>query len=212
MKYLTIDDIRQHTRIDWNDEDAVLELYGAAAEDATLNVLRRSYDEVLALYGEVPAPVRQATLLLAANSYQHREPASAQNMSAVPYAFDVLVKPYMRLADPTEDCGRSIQTVTLGSDAKILISEVSLPDGLTMHDVDFTVKVRNIRTQKEREYQKQECIYDPDTEGYVVLINTDDYGVGQLMLKVTFQIPDTDYPSGYSRQVVNINPYTRIVG
>ena len=213
MKYLTIDDIRQHCRIDWNDEDAVLELYGSGAEDTILSLCNRSMDEVVALWGEIPTAMRQATLLLVGISYQHREPASPHNMSAIPYgSIDILIKPYMRLADNEEDYGRMVQTVVLGSDAKILISEVTLPDGLTMHDVDFSVKVKNIRTQKGVEYQKADCIYDPDTEGYVVLIDTDQYGVGQLMMKATFHIPDTDYPSGYSRQVVDINPYTRIIG
>jgi hypothetical protein len=32
-----------------------------------------------------------------AQSYQHREPSSPQNISSVPYDFDLLLKPYMRL-------------------------------------------------------------------------------------------------------------------
>lgn len=211
MKFLTIDDIRQHVRIDFNDEDAVLELYGTAAEDTVLHVIGRTLDDVLALYGEVPAPLRHATLLLVAHSYQHREPASAQNMSAVPYGFDIMVKPFMRLADSPEDYGRTIQQATIGSDIKIAFS-ADMPDGLTMQDVDFTITVRNTRTQHEQTFDKADCIYDPDTGGYVALVDTTPFGIGQLMLRATFQIPDTDYPTGYRKEVVNINPYTRIIG
>jgi hypothetical protein len=39
----------------------------------------------------------QAGLMLVAQSYQHREPASPQNLYAVPYAFDLLLKPYIKL-------------------------------------------------------------------------------------------------------------------
>jgi hypothetical protein len=35
--------------------------------------------------------------MLVDNSYKERSPISPQNMSSVPYAFDLLIKPYMRL-------------------------------------------------------------------------------------------------------------------
>lgn len=210
MKFLTLEDIRQHVRIDWNDEDSVLELYGAAAEDTVLNVIGRTFDEVLSVYGEVPEDLRVATLLVVSGSYQHREPSSPQNMSVVPYGFDLRVKPYMRLAGG-ESTGRTVQTAVLGSDIKIAF-DADMPDGLTLHDVDFTVRVRNTRTRHEQQYAKADCIYDPDSGDYVVLVDTDQYGIGQLMLKVVLQIPDTDYPGGTRKEVVNINPYTHIIG
>jgi hypothetical protein len=45
----------------------------------------------------VPAAIRQATLELVTNSYEQRSPASPTNLSAVPYNFDLLIKPYMLL-------------------------------------------------------------------------------------------------------------------
>ena len=48
-------------------------------------------------YGMVPKALVQAALMLVAQSYQHREPSSPQNMSFVLYAFDQLLKPYMKL-------------------------------------------------------------------------------------------------------------------
>jgi len=32
------------------------------------------------------------------------------------------------------------------------------------------------------------------------------------MLKLTVQIPDTDFASGYRKEIVNINPHIRIKG
>jgi hypothetical protein len=46
----------------------------------------------------------------------------------------------------------------------------------------------------------------------VVLIDTADFGVGTLMCKVTFQIPDQDFPGGYRKTIVNINPHISIRG
>jgi hypothetical protein len=54
------------------------------------------------IYGRIPAPLIHASLMLVDVSYQHRSPVSPQNMSIVPYTFDILVKPYMRLANVEE--------------------------------------------------------------------------------------------------------------
>ena len=209
MKFLTLDYIKQQLRIDWSEEDTILDEYGKAAEDTLLNVLNRSYHDLLESYGEVPAPLVQAALLLVGESYQHREPSSDQNLSSVPYAFDMLIKPYMRLT--SEPCGILQQTVTLGSQEKILITS-ELPDGLTMSEVDFSVEVFNADAKdKKRTFEKAECILT-DEGDYVVIIDTDDYGIGMLMVKVTFQIPDADFPDGFRKSVVRINPHITIRG
>ena len=105
MKWLTLERIKQQLRIepDFHDEDDLLEEYGESAEDVLLNYLNRSYEDVIEVYGRVPAPLRHASLMLVDTSYQYRSPVSAQNMSIVPYTFDLLIKPYMRLASPNEN-------------------------------------------------------------------------------------------------------------
>lgn len=105
MRFITFEQIKAQLRLD--DEQAtlereLLELYGDAAEDAVLNLCGRSYEDVVQTYGSVPSAVKMATLLLVAHEYQHREPVSPTNMSVVPYSFDLLVKPYMRLASVTD--------------------------------------------------------------------------------------------------------------
>ena len=97
MKWLTIDYIKQHSRIDFACEDDVLELYAISAEDTILNLINMTYDELIAEYGDVPAPIRHASLVMVDHSYNHRSLASPNNMSIIPYSFDLLIKPYMRL-------------------------------------------------------------------------------------------------------------------
>ena len=97
MKYLRIDDIKQQLRLDFDCEDALLELYGTGAEDTILHLCNRTYENLVETYGEVPAAIRHATLLLVANSYEQRSPASPTNLSVVPYSLDLLIKPYMAL-------------------------------------------------------------------------------------------------------------------
>ena len=98
MKWLTLEWIKKHSRIDFDCEDDLLELYGESAEDTVLNVIARSYTEVIEQYGEVPKPLFVAALMLVEVSYTQRAPITQQNMYTVPYAFDMMVKPYMKLA------------------------------------------------------------------------------------------------------------------
>lgn len=101
MKWLTLQRIKQQCRIEqaFTEEDSLLEMYGESAEEVLLNHLRRSYEDIMEEYGQIPMPLVHAALMLVDVSYQHRSPVSPQNMSIVPYTFDILVKPYMRLAD-----------------------------------------------------------------------------------------------------------------
>ena len=117
MKYLQIDYIKQHCRIDDDYDDALLELYGEAAEETLLTYLNRgrtsqeAYDNLVAEYSTVPAMLRVATLMLVDVSYQFRSPISQTNMSQVPYTFDMIVKPYMKLTtyEPSKPDDNGIQ-------------------------------------------------------------------------------------------------------
>ena len=100
MKYLTFEQIKQQLRLD--DEQAqlehdLLELYGESAENTVLNLLNRTITDVYEQHGCIPRPLVHATLMLVDNAYKERSPISPQSMSAVPYAFDLMLKPYMRL-------------------------------------------------------------------------------------------------------------------
>lgn len=97
MKFLTLEYIKKHSRIDYDIEDDLLKLYGKSAEDTTLNMLNRSYENLIETYGEVPPAIMQASLMLVDVSYTQRSPISMQNMSVVAYTFDALIKPYMIL-------------------------------------------------------------------------------------------------------------------
>jgi len=101
MKWLALNTIKAQLRIepDFNAEDELLEMYGESAEDVLLNYVGRTYEDLVAIYGHMPAPLKHASLMLVDVSYQYRSPISITNISMVPYTFDILVKPYMRLAD-----------------------------------------------------------------------------------------------------------------
>ena len=103
MKFLTLEYIKAHSRIDYDCEDGLLELYGTAAESVLAQHLGRCKtvdDMVESLtdeFGEVPASILQAGLMLVDTSYQYRSPVSQTSLYAVPYTFEFLVRPYMIL-------------------------------------------------------------------------------------------------------------------
>jgi uncharacterized phage protein (predicted DNA packaging) len=99
MKWLNLNLIKAQIRMepDFTLEDDLLTMYGESAEKTVLDVIQRDYTEVMEKWGETPKPLVHASLLLVAQSYQNRETVSMQNMYTVPYAFDMMVKPYMKL-------------------------------------------------------------------------------------------------------------------
>lgn len=207
MEWLTLEYIKQHSRIDDDCEDALLELYGESAEETILSLCNRTMPDIVARFGTsknpIPAPLRQAALMLVENSYQQRAPITQASLYTVLYSFDMLIKPYIKLAaDVTEGT-----PVVYGTDAKILFS-VDMPDGLTLHDVNFTVTIKGAK--EEQVVEKVDCIYITDNS-YVVLADTKKLGVGNYMLAVAMEIPDTDYDSGIRREIVNINPHISVI-
>jgi uncharacterized phage protein (predicted DNA packaging) len=212
MKWLTLDEIKQQLRIepDFTDEDALLTSYGTAAEDTVLNVCSRTYDDFIDNYGEIPQAVKNATLLLVSTSYEQRGAVNMQQLYAVPYAFDMLVKPYMRLSSNSD--AAPVQVVTLGSDVKIAFT-VDLPDDLKLSDIDFSGKVMNsMDSTKVLNFVKADCIMIEDGTAYVVMVDSDMLGIGSYLLQVTVLIPDSDYTSGYRKEVVKINPHISVKG
>jgi len=111
MKFLTIDYIKQHSRIDFDCEDQLLELYGDSAEETLAGLLNRgkTVEQMVASlteeYGQIPARCYHAALMLTEQAYNHRGPTSPTNMSVVPYTFDLLIKPLMRLTLNDDDNG-----------------------------------------------------------------------------------------------------------
>ena len=98
MNWLTLEYIKAHSRIDFADDDDALELYGNAAEETVLTIIRRTLNNVKDLNkGEVPAKMYQAALMLTELGYTQRSPISITNIYAVDYGFDFLVKGLMRL-------------------------------------------------------------------------------------------------------------------
>lgn len=210
MKWMTVEYARTHSRIDYNDEDALLELYLNAAEEAVLNYIDRTYEEVIEIYGEIPANLYRAALLATDTSYQFRSLVAQGNLSPVPHGtFDSILRKYMKLSDGGDIA--PYQEVVLGSQIKIPF-KVEVPHGHHAKYIGFSVTVRNF-SDKDKcvKFKKKECIRLGHGE-YAVPVDTEALGIGVVRLKLTLHIPDRDFPGGYRKEVVNINPRISIKG
>ena len=129
MKYLTFEGIKAHLRLD--DEQAELErtrLEGMAeaAEEAVLAIIRRSLTDIILTYNGLPKRLVQVTLLLVEDWYKHRGPEENYAMSTVPYAFDFMLKPMMRLSgdEPLPDDESSLPDgAIVSSDGRVLVDK-----------------------------------------------------------------------------------------
>ena len=101
LKWLSIDAIHAHCRIDFSCEDAELEQMGIAAEQAILDLTRRTFDNFIDTYGRIPDPIYNATLLLVQSLYKNRDAEEQRDSKEIAFGFSFMVKNYMVLTGGT---------------------------------------------------------------------------------------------------------------
>ncbi len=97
LKWLNLDAIHAHCRIDFNCEDAELEQFGMAAEQAILDLTRRTYENFVDTYGRIPDPIFNASLLLVQSLYKNRDAEEQRDSKEIAFGFSLMVKNYMVL-------------------------------------------------------------------------------------------------------------------
>lgn len=97
-EYLTEDEIRQHCRIDAADDtqEAVISIYVRAACDYVITQTGRTEAEIYDVFGEMPAPLVSAMLLVLGDNFAYREAGRPANIERVPRAVAYLIAPYAR--------------------------------------------------------------------------------------------------------------------
>ena len=101
LKWLSIDAIHAHCRIDFACEDAELEQMGIAAEQAILDLTRRTYENFIDTYGRIPDPIFNASLLLVQSLYKNRDAEEQRDSKEIAFGFSFMVKNYMVLTGGT---------------------------------------------------------------------------------------------------------------
>lgn len=91
--------------------------------------------------------------------------------------------------------------IYLGTELKLNI-HIEPIDGLTMDNYDFNIDVY-VSQRKIVSTPKSECVRI-DENNYVVLVDTNVIGVGDITCKVTAYVPDGDFDDGLRTEVVQI--------
>ena len=99
-------------------------------------------------------------------------------------------------------------TPFLGTELKINVNIEPIGD-VTMDDYDFVVEMY-CSPKKVVTIPKSETIRMDDSN-YVVIVDTEEVGAGDLKCKVTAQIPDGDFPDALRTEVVAINTNITII-
>ncbi len=101
MKWMQIGYLKMRSRIDYDCGDALLEQYGAAAEEFVLTYIARTYENLIDIYSEIPARLYECVQLLVDCMYENRSMVSMTNRSIVPYSFDAMISDFVRHTEET---------------------------------------------------------------------------------------------------------------
>ena len=101
LRWLSVEAIKTHCRIDFDCEDAELEQMGITAEQAILDLTRRTYENFIDTYGRMPDPIFNASLLLVQSLYNNRDAEEQRNSNEIAFGFSFMVKNYMVLTGGT---------------------------------------------------------------------------------------------------------------
>lgn len=90
---------KKHVRADdFADDDNYMQHLLDAAEVSVVTATNRTEDELKTIgNGNVPTPIVQAIMMLAAHWYNQRESVSTTQMHQVPDSLSALIKPYRKL-------------------------------------------------------------------------------------------------------------------
>ena len=85
---LTVDEAKQHLRIDYDEEDELIEKLILQAQAAAEDFCRVSFEE------DVPEPVRLACLLFVSYRYENRDIPDMTTYKSMRMAFEHLLYPH----------------------------------------------------------------------------------------------------------------------
>jgi hypothetical protein len=140
LKWLTLDAIHQHCRIDFNCEDAELLQMGMAAEQSILDLTRRTFANIIDTYGRIPDPLFNASLLMVQSLYRNRDAEEQRDSKQIAFGLEYMVKNYMCLTlnSPIENerDGLTDKLTVLMTDFDFAFGEVENPGDELMEAYD----------------------------------------------------------------------------
>lgn len=94
MKFLTLEGIKKHLRIDDDYEDELLTLYAESAAQEALNFMERTLESIYEEYGDIPADIKLACYCRVGTAYKYREDITDRNLYRLPYLWEAKLMKY----------------------------------------------------------------------------------------------------------------------
>lgn len=89
--YISVDDLKRHLNIDYDEDDKYLTELIEAAEAAIEQYIQQSLSELEDDDGNIPSDLKMAVRILAGGFYANREPAAFAASSEIPYGLTFLL-------------------------------------------------------------------------------------------------------------------------
>lgn len=102
--YLELTQIKKHLNIDpeFHDDDSYLMDLATAAENIVQQNIDRPLSDTVDGGGNIPSPLVHAMLLLVGNYYANRESVTFGAATALPHAYEYIIKLYKNFNGPKE--------------------------------------------------------------------------------------------------------------
>ena len=97
QSYITVEELQSQCFID-NPTDKEIKYLEDALDSSVTTIENKIQQKLVDISpeGKLPAPLKSAALLLAANLYANREPTSHGIPQRIPYTLDYLIQPYIK--------------------------------------------------------------------------------------------------------------------
>jgi len=96
MAYVTLSELKQHLRVEVDEDDVYLTTLVNVAEEAIGNELGKPLSYYALNERAIPAPLRHAVMLLAGDLYNNRESVAFATPHEVPHTLDYLLAPFRK--------------------------------------------------------------------------------------------------------------------
>lgn len=96
--YISVEEIKKHLNIDYEEDDSYLQDLIEAAEDAVERFIQQPFKNLEDEENKIPASLRHAIRLMVGGFYANREPAAFAAAHEIPYNLHFLIIQYRKLS------------------------------------------------------------------------------------------------------------------
>lgn len=94
--YVTVEEVKKHLNIDYEEDDQYLQDLIEAAEDAIERFIQQPFKDI-EVNATIPASIKHAIKLMVGGFYANREPVAFASTNEIPYGLHFLLIQFRKL-------------------------------------------------------------------------------------------------------------------